>query len=556
MTRSRFIAFAAAFVLATPAVADIKPHALFGNSMVFQRNAPLPVWGNAEPGEEVYVHLEVKTSDGKREEGQAVKADKDGKWMARLAAFPAGTDGVLTIRGQDRRAAAKEKKAPNAVVFKDVAVGEVWVASGQSNMEWRLEWIPKGGGLDAIKNSSNPNLRVFTVPKYAVPSPQAGFNPLPPKDKYSDKLSMWLTSQPENAPIFSAVGYYFGRDLQKALQVPVGIIHTSWGGTPAQAWTSSEALDADQTVKYYVEELAKRKQNWNPNQAKEEYERALAKWKAAAEEAKAAGRKEPQQPRMPAEPGTGSHDPSSLYNGMIAPLLPYAIKGAIWYQGESNAGKPIEYRTLYAAMISDWRKRWGSDFPFYCVQLAPFNAGNPNGDNWAFLREAQAIASEKVKNAGVAVITDAGDLGDIHPQRKEPAGARLAYMALANTYGQKIEFSGPKYKSMKVDGSKAVLSFDHVGDGLAVGQFAMAGADNVGNDGKIVGFAVAGEDKVFHPATAFIEGETVVITSDKVSKPVAVRYGWKNFPVCNLFNKAGLPASPFRTDDWTPPTLK
>ena len=552
MTRFRLAALAAALLLAAPAVADVKPHALFSDHMVFQRNTPLPVWGTAEPGEEVYVHLELKTPDGKREEGQSVKADKEGKWMARLAAFPAGTDGVLTVRGQDRRPAPKEKKGPNAVEFRDVAVGEVWVASGQSNMEWSLAMTPKGGGPEAIKSSANPNLRVFTVPKYAVPAPQAGFNPKPPNDKFS----RWLPSAPENAPMFSAVAYYFGRDLQKALQVPVGIIHTSWGGTPAQAWTSAEVLDADPALKYYVEELAKRKQNWNPNQAREQHEAALVRWKAAAEEAKAAGKPAPQQPRMPAEPGTGSQDPTTLYNGMIAPLLPYAIKGAIWYQGESNAGKPIEYRTLYAAMISDWRKRWGSDFPFYCVQLAPFNAGNPSGENWAFLREAQSIASEKVKNAGVAVITDAGDLGDIHPQHKEPAGARLAYLALANTYGQKIESSGPKYKTMKIEGNKVVLSFDHVGGGLALGQFAMAGAENVGKDGKLVGFTVAGEDKGFHPATAVIEGDTIVVTSDKVSQPVAVRYGWMNFPVCNLFNKAGLPASPFRTDDWLPPTLK
>jgi sialate O-acetylesterase len=552
MTRPRFVALVGVLLLALPAAADVKPHAMFGDHMVLQRNATLPVWGTADPGEEVYVHLEVKTPDGKREEGQSVKADKDGKWTARLGAFPAGTDGVLTVRGQERRPAPKEKKGPNAVVFKDVAVGEVWVASGQSNMEWSLGGSPKGGGPEAIKNSSNPNLRVFTVPKFAVPTPQAGFNPTPPNDKFS----RWLPSAPENAGMFTAVGYYFGRDLQKALNVPVGIIHTSWGGTPAQAWTSREALEADPALKYYVEELAKRKEGWDPNKVKEQHEAALLKWKAAAEEAKKAGMPEPRRPGMPQEPGTGPNDPTTLYNGMIQPLLPYAIKGAIWYQGESNAGKPIEYRTLYAAMIADWRKRWGDDFPFYCVQLAPFNAGNPEADNWAFLREAQAIASEKVKHAGVAVITDAGHATDIHPQRKEPAGARLALLALANDYGQKVEFSGPAYKSLKVDGNKAAVSFDHVGGGLVAEKFTMEDGTSAGADGKLVGFAVAGEDKVFHPATATIEGDTVVVTSDNVSKPVAVRYGWKNLPVANLANKAGLPASPFRTDDWLPPNLK
>jgi sialate O-acetylesterase len=557
MSRPRFAALVGALLLALPAAADVKPHALFGDHMVLQRNTPLPVWGTADPGEEVYVHLEVKTTDGKREEGQAVKADKDGNWMARLSTFPAGTDGVLTVRGTERRPVpkkeAKGKDRPNAVAFKDVAVGEVWVASGQSNMEMSLAACSRGGGPEAIKASANPNLRMFTVPRYAVPTPQTGFNPKPG----NDKLSKWLPADPENAGMFSAVAYFFARDLQKALNVPVGIIHTSWGGTPAQAWTSREVLEGDSTLRYYIEDLEKRKKEWDPAKAGEQYEKALTKWKAAVDDAKAAGKRPPREPRRPNEPGYDANDSASLYNGMIHPLLPFAIKGAIWYQGESNAGRPIEYRTLYSAMIGDWRKRWGQDVPFYCVQLAPFgNNGNPDGENWAFLREAQAIASEKVKHAGVVVITDAGDLGDIHPQKKEPAGARLALLALAHDYGRQVESSGPAYKSFKVEGSKANVLFDHVAGGLTAAKFSMAGADDVGKDGKLVGFTVAGDDKVFHPATATIEGGTVVVTSDKVSKPVAVRYGWKNFPVANLVNKAGLPASPFRTDDWVPNGLK
>jgi len=552
MTRPRFVTLAAALAFAVPAAADVKPHALFGDHMVFQRNAPLPVWGTADPGEEVYIHLSVGTVDGKREEGQSVKADKDGKWMARLAAFPAGTDGVLTIRGAERKAAPKEKKAPNTFTFKDVAVGEVWVASGQSNMEWSLAATKqRGNGAEAINSSANPSLRVFTVPKYARPHPEAGFNPKPPNDKFS----RWLPSAPENAPMFSAAAYYFGRDLQKALNVPVGIIHTSWGGTPAQAWTSREALEAESELKYYAEQLDSRMKGWDPNKAREQYEAAVAKWKKADEEAKQQGKKSPQRPNPPQEPGTSPWDSTTLYNGMIAPLLPFAIKGAIWYQGESNAGQPIEYRTLYADMIADWRKRWGHDFPFYCVQLAPFNSGNPDGENWPYLREAQAIASARVKNAGVAVITDAGHPTDIHPQRKEPVGGRLALLALANVYGKKVESSGPAYKAMKVDGNRAVLTFDHVGGGLTAAEFRME--DGTAAAGShLVGFTVAGEDKVFRPATATIEGDTVVVTSDQVSKPAAVRYGWKNFPVCNLSNKAGLPASPFRTDDWPPPFKK
>jgi sialate O-acetylesterase len=554
MALSRFVIPGLLLALAAPAAAEVKPHALFSDHMVFQRNAPLPVWGAADPGEEVYVHLEVKTPDGKREEAQSAKADKDGKWVVKLAAFPAATDGVLTIRGAEPKRG--EKKAPNTVTFKDVLVGEVWVCSGQSNMEWSLTaTIKSGNGQEAINASANPSLRLFTVPKFAQPTPQAGFNP-----NRGTQAAKWLPCGPETTPAFSAVAYYFGRDVQKALGVPVGLIHTSWGGTPAQAWTSTEALLAEPTLKYYVEALQQKTQTWDAAKAKTDYEAALARWKEAAEKAKQDGKQLPNRPQAPQAPGLGSHDPASLYNGMIAPLLPFAIKGAIWYQGESNAGKPLEYRTLFAAMIRDWRSKWGHDLPFYCVQLAPWNAGNPDGENWAYLREAQAIASANVKNAGVAVITDVGDLTDIHPQKKGPVGGRLALLALAQTYGQKVESSGPVYRSMTVDGSRAVLTFDHA-DGLTAGKFSMPfGQDadkkakvvNVGEDGQLTGFTVAGEDKVFHPAKAVIEGDKVVVTSEKVTKPVAVRYGWKNFPVVNLFNKAGLPASPFRTDDFTP----
>jgi len=551
MSLSRF-SFLAAIVLAAPAVAEVKPHALFDHHMVFQRNAPLPIWGTSDPGEEVYVHLEVKTADGKREEGQAVKGDKDGKWMVKLAAFPVGTEGTLTIRGQDRKVDPKEKKGPNAFVFKDVAVGEVWVCSGQSNMEWSLAACPKAGGAETIKNSTNSMLRVFTVSKYAVGTPQTGFNPKPASPKHHH----WLPSQPDNAPMFSAVAYFFGQTLQESLKVPIGLIHTSWGGTPAQAWTSREALTADASLKYYMEQLDERVKAFDPNKSAEQYQAALAKWEKAAEEAKKNKQPIPRKPGEPQPPGHGPNDAATLYNGMIAPVLPFAIKGAIWYQGESNAGKPIEYRSLFAEMIQDWRKRWGHDFPFYCVQLAPFQAGNPNGDNWAYLREAQSIASAKVKNAGVAVISDAGDLMDIHPQNKKPCGVRLGLLALAHAYGQKVEFSGPSFKSKKTDGNRLVVDFDHVGGGLKIGAFSFAGAENVGKDGKLVGFEIAGEDMKFHAATATIEADSVVLVSDAVSKPAHVRYGWKNFPIVNLFNKAGLPASPFRSDDVVPAGLK
>lgn len=542
MFRLRFTILAIVFGIAGVAAAEVKPHALFGDHMVLQQGATLPIWGTADAGEEVFVQLSVHTARGSYLDRRTVDADKDGKWRVNLAACSAGRGGVLTISG------SKSKE----IEFKDVAVGEVWICSGQSNMEWTLALCPKGGGPEAIKNSANANLRMFTVPKFAQPTPQGGFNPKPPNDKFS----RWLPSEPDNAPMFSAVAYWFGRDLEKALNVPVGLIHTSWGGTPAEAWTSKEVLAAEPGLKYYVDNLDQRTKSYDANKARAQYEDALAKWKQQAEEAKKANKPVPNRPGMAAAPGMGPNDPSSLYNGMIAPLLPFAIRGAIWYQGESNAGKPIEYRTLFADMIVDWRKRWGYDFPFYCVQLAPWHAGKVDGENWAYLREAQGIACDRVKNAGVAVITDVGDKDDIHPQKKEPVGGRLALLALAKTYGQRIEYSGPAYKSMRINGDRAILSFDHLGTGLSVGQFSMAGAPDVGNDGRLVGFTIAGEDKVFHPADALIEGNNVVVWSSSVARPSAVRYGWQNFPIANLVNRQGLPASPFRTDNFEPPFKK
>jgi sialate O-acetylesterase len=536
----RFLTFGLLFLLAPLARAEVKPHALFSDHMVLQRDQPLTVWGTASPGESVSISLKVKTlPNGEKSVSHATKADDKGKWSVKLDSFPAGREGTLSFTGGD----GKTKK------FTDILVGEVWICSGQSNMEWSLAASPRGGGPEAIKNSTNPNLRLFTVPKFAVPTPQEGFNPKPPNAKFST----WLPSTPENTPMFSAVGWFFGRDLEKALQVPVGLIHTSWGGTPAQAWTSTEMLQSNPALKYYPDSLAERTGKYDAAKAKEQYDAALAKWNTAVEEAKKSGKKAPNRPQMQAAPGTGPNDPASLYNGMIAPLVPFAVKGAIWYQGESNAGKPIEYRALYADMIRDWRKRWGNEFSFYCVQLAPFNAGNVNGDNWAYLREAQEIASRNVKSAGVAVITDVGDKDDIHPQKKEPAGARLALLALANTYGQKVEFSGPTFKSLSVTGPKAVVNFDHLGGGLEAKTFEMPGSGTIGDGGELVGFTLAGEDQVFHPAKATIVGDTVVLTSEKVAQPRAVRYGWVNFPKINLFNKAGIPASPFRSDDFPPP---
>lgn len=511
--------------LAPLARADVKLHPLFCDNMVLQRDAKVPVWGTASPGENVeVVYDEMPREIAPNSQAAVIKAsavaDEAGKWKVELPAIKASFLGQLIVKGK------------NVVTITNVAVGDVWICSGQSNMEWKLAGLNREDqGKKVAEGAKNANIRFFTVPNVTAMKPQSTI-----VANEKTKEGMWLPCTPENALNFSAVGYFFGRDLQKALNVPIGLIDSDWGGTPAEAWTSMEGLQAEPSLKHYIDAHT----NTNKEKADKAYEAALEAYKKAAEKAKAEGKKAPQAPRKPMGDGENSHTPTVLYNGMIAPLLPYAIKGAIWYQGESNGGRAQEYRTLFPAMISDWRKKWGYEFPFFAVQLAPFQADGSAKVSYAELRDAQTFATKKLPKVGMAVITDSGEETDIHPQRKEPAGARLALAARAIAYGEKIEYSGPTFKEMKIDGSQAVVGFDHVGGGLAVKGDTLAG------------FTVCGEDKVFHPAKAEIKGDKVVVMCDAVTKPVAVRFGWVNFakPELNFFNKAGLPAVPFRTDDF------
>ena len=464
-------ALAAAACLSVQARADVKPFTLFSDGMVLQSGVKCPMWGTAEPGEEVSASLDTGAS--KPSTATGVKADKDGKWMLQFDDLKPGGPYTVTIKGK------------NTVTIKDVLVGEVWVASGQSNMEMGLASC--ANAKEEIAKSKNPKMHLFTVPKRIAAQPT------------TELQGKWVECDPETAGSFSAVAYYFGRDLQKARNAPVGMIHSSWGGTVAEAWTPKANLEANPELKSLLPaDIKIDNAKPNPNQG------------------------------------------TVLYNGMIAPLVPYAIKGAIWYQGESNAGRAYQYRTLFPAMIESWREVWKNpEMPFLFVQLAPFGAivKEPQDSAWAELREAQLMTSEKVKNTAMAVITDVGEEKDIHPKHKEPVGARLALGALAVAYGEKIVYSGPIYDSMAVDGKQATLSFRSIGQGLDA------------KDGALTGFTIAGEDKKFHNATAEIKGDKVVVQCDQVEKPVAVRFGWANFPVVNLWNKDGLPASPFRTDD-------
>lgn len=492
--RTWFAGVALIGALSLPARAEVKLHALISEGMVLQRGAKAPIWGTAEDGETVTVRFQGK-------ERKAPPQNK--QWRVILEDLMPGGPYEMTIAGK------------NTVTLKEVYVGDVWVCSGQSNMEWpvRLSSDPQY----AITNSKNPNLRLFTVPKTVATAPVRGV------------LGKWVECGPDTVANFSAVAYFFGRDVQKAGNVPVGLIHTSWGGTPAEAWTSRPSLAADTQLKGYVEAYEKTLDN---------YLKALDEYKEAFQKARAEQRDIPEPPTLART--KHSHLPTGLYNGMIAPLLPYAIRGAIWYQGESNAGRAYQYRTLFPAMIADWRKAWGQgDFPFLFVQLAPFMKieAEPKDSAWAELREAQMLTMKNVPNTAMAVITDVGDEKDIHPRQKEPVGARLALAARALAGGEKIEYSGPLYRSMSVDGNKAVVRFDHVGGGL------------VARGGPLVGFTVAGADGQFVRAEAVIQEDRVVVWSPQVEKPAAVRFGWANYPVVNLWNKDGLPASPFRSDD-------
>ncbi|MFQ6098543.1 MAG: sialate O-acetylesterase, partial [Armatimonadota bacterium] len=491
-------------LIGAPTVADVKVPAIIGDNMVLQRGVKVPIWGTADGGESVTVRL------GERR--KATVADENGRWLVKFGPLSAGGPYELRIAGA------------NTVTLKNVLVGEVWVCSGQSNMQWPLQ--ASRNAKEEIAAANYPNIRLFTVGR------------VPAEEQQRDVQGEWVQCSPSTVPGFSAVAYFFGRDLHEALGVPIGLIHTSWGGTPAEAWTSRPALEAEPKLQPLLERWEKALTDLPKFQA--EYDAKVAKWQEALQKAKAEGRPAPRRPRPP-WPLWKQWRPASLYNGMIAPLIPYAIRGAIWYQGESNAGRAYEYRALFKAMIRDWRRNWKQGpFPFLFVQLANFMARKPEpGESaWAELREAQ-LRALSLPNTGMAVIIDIGEARDIHPKNKQDVGARLALAARKIAYGEDIVHSGPIYDSMKVEGGKIRLRFKHVDGGLTA------------KGSKVLkGFAIAGADRKFVWANAAIRGDTVIVWSHKVPHPVAVRYAWADNPECNLYNAAGLPASPFRTDDW------
>jgi sialate O-acetylesterase len=471
--------------------------------MVLQQDTPAAVFGWADPGEKVTVKFAGKSAEA--------TAGPNGKWVAKLDGLTAGATGELTVSGK------------NTLTVKNVVVGEVWVASGQSNMEFTVN-----RGKDAVeetKAANFPLIRMYTVKKNAKTEPA------------DDTEGKWEVCSPETVPTFSAVGYFFARRLYQTLKQPIGVIHSSWGGTPAQFWTPKSILSRDPAFKPIFDSWDQTVANYP--QAKAKYDQELAAYKEAAKTPPAPGATAPKPPAAP-RGGDAFGSPACLFNGMIAPLLDYTVRGVIWYQGEANARAAELYKKLFPTMINSWRASWqNADMPFLYVQLANFMQRHPEptDTDWARLREAQ-LQTLEVPHTGMAVAIDVGESKDIHPKNKQEVGRRLALWAEATVYYRDQEYSGPLPSGFQTEDGKIRLTFRN-------------GEEMKASDGgKIKGFAIAGEDRKFYWADAEIQGDHVVLSNPQVPNPVAVRYGWDDDPDCNLINNTGLPATPFRTDEW------
>ena len=509
--RQRFIKLSLSLLIASLCLtqstvfADVKLPHVIGSNMVLQRDIPVPIWGWADADEEITVMLgEHKVS---------TKADAKGNWQVKFPAMSAGGPHQMTVSGK------------NTIELTDVLVGEVWVCSGQSNMEWSVS--RSNNGEAEIASANYPQIRLFHVPK--KPSGLLA----------SDVNAVWHPTEPDTIKNFSAVAYFFGRKLHKELGVPIGLINTSWGGTRIEPWTPPVGFASVPKVKSIHQEIQESNSSYRKDLVNK-----LEEIEAWVQETRNALAKDERIFPMPENPHPLNHQtkPTGLYNGMVYPLVPFAMRGAIWYQGESNLQDGLIYHEKMVALINGWREVWGQgDFPFYFVQLAPFDYSGWNVSPLllAEIWEAQT-ETLSIPNTGMAVITDITNLKNIHPRNKQDVGKRLALWALAKTYERSdLVYSGPLYKSMKAEGNKIRIGFKHVGGGLAP------------RDGKpLTWFEIAGKDKNFVNAQAKIDGDEVLVWSDTVIEPVAVRFGWHQETEPNLMNKEGLPASPFRTHPW------
>lgn len=516
------------------AKAEIKPAALFTDNMVIQRDTKAPVWGWAEPGESVSV-------TGSWGSSATATADPSGKWRVDLETPPAGGPHTITLEGK------------NKVVVENVLSGDVWLCSGQSNMEWP---VAKGLNPDEeARNADHPRIRHFRVQKNAS------------KEPADDCTGQWVVCAPDAVKDFSATAYFTGRELEKNLDVPIGLLVSSWGGTCVEAWTDGAEQTDDPLAAKRKAEVDAKAGKYSPETAAAAHERKLKLWEEQVAAAKAANKRPPRQPLPPRDPRSSQKYPGSLYNGMIVPLLPYAIKGAVWYQGESNAQAPRvagakrdkagtgspearemarHYRVQLDRMVRNWRKAWGSEFPFFAVQLPDYGTPqkNPveNGEAWPLIRESVVHVAKNTPEVFTATMLGLGEENNLHPVNKQGIGRRMASTILNKTYGKDTPTT-PFLATSAIEGDKIILEFAFTGSGLEA------------KDAPLGGFAIAGEDKNFLRAEAEIladgGGKRVAVTAPGIKKPVAVRYAWADNPAgANLQSKEGFPASPFRTDDW------
>lgn len=464
--------------------AEVSLPAIISDNMVLQMGQELQFWGWAEPNEEITVIVSsVESGNEAKPDSASAMPAADGRWQVKLPARTKPGPVGVTITGK------------NTITLMNVIVGDIWLCSGQSNMEWPVNATQNH--QEEIAAAKFPMIRLFKLDRSTSLTPSTHLG------------GKWVECSPESIPEFSGVAYYFGRDLHKQLKRPIGLIQAASGGASCEAWTSPAVLKSDELFAPIVARADRA--NADPNQA------------------------------------NNPNRASVLYNGMIAPLLPFPIRGVIWYQGESNAPRAFQYAKLFPAMIADWRKGWGKgDFPFLFVQLAnyvpdkqkPDHPAEPEESAWAELREAQ-VKALSLPRTGMACTIDIGDPRDINPRNKQEVGRRLAQIALKVAYGKKVVASGPTFKSMNVTGSEVQIEFDNIGEGLFV------------RGDRLKGFAIAGADKKFVWADAKIDGNLVILSSPSVAEPAAVRYAWGDNPDCNLFNREGWPTVPFRTDDWT-----
>lgn len=475
--------------------ADVKLPNVFSDHMVLQQQQANKIWGLADPGEKISVTFAGET--------QEVTADAEGNWHVMLSPVDATAEPhEIKIKGN------------NEITLSDVLVGEVWICSGQSNMQWN---VGRANDPDLEQLAAKfPQIRMINFPQVGRQEPV-----------WTHPNAKWQLCTPETVGSFSAVGYFFGRQLHETLDVPVGLINNAWGGSAAEAWVPREILKSEGKYDGLLE-------RW------EQTESQFADLSARKD---SLNDQEKRQLQNLNRNLSGNHRPGNIYNGVLKSHLGYGIRGAIWYQGESNAGRAYQYRDLFPLMIQTWRDQWGEgDFPFYWVQLADFMAetDQPQESDWAELREAQTMTMDRLPNTGQAVIIDIGEGRDIHPKNKVDVGRRLARLALANDYGVKIASQSPRFESVEFKDGKAILTMQHVDGGWR--PFDV---------NKPVGFAIAGADKKFVWADAkIVDGGKIEVWSDQVTEPASVRYGWSNNPVCNMYDQAGLPLTPFRTDDW------